>query len=87
MIVRGANNYSILVSLVALVGGILLIISGYVPFAVIGAGLILFSFLLPFLRLGIKPNPPIAPSKRTTDSEEDVNSSPTMRARREENLR
>lgn len=87
MIVRGANNYSILVSLAALVGGILLIISGYVPFAVIGAGLILFSFLLPFLRLGIKPNPPAARSERSSKAESDERSSPTTVARREEEVR
>ncbi len=49
------------ISLAALVAGFLLIISGYVPLAVIGAGLVLFAFLLPFLQLGIKPNPPVVP--------------------------
>lgn len=77
MIARLSSIPPIHISLAALVSGFLLIISGYVPFAILGAGLILFSFLLPFLRLGIKPNPPIAPAARPVEAVQDAASAPT----------
>lgn len=87
MIAHGSKNYSIPISLLALVVGFLLMISGYVPFGVLGGGLILLSFLLPFLRLGIKPNPPVVPSEHPTKTEKDVTSSPLAVARRKEDVR
>lgn len=69
MIAHGSKNYSIPIGLAALIAGFLLMISGYGPFAILGGGLILFSFFLPFLRLGIKPNPPVLPSGRSVEAE------------------
>lgn len=69
MIAHGSKNYSIPIGLASLIAGFLLMISGYGPFAILGAGLILFSFFLPFLRLGIKPNPLVVSSGRPAEAE------------------
>lgn len=80
MIARLSSIPPLHISLAALVAGLLLIISGYVPFAILGAVLILFSFLLPFLRLGIKPNPPVVPPARPAKTETTVAARPAAEA-------
>ncbi len=87
MIARTSSIPSLPISLLALVIGFVLSITGSVPLAVIGAGLILFSFLLPFLRLGIKPNPLVASPVRPAETEAEEGASPIAVARSEEDLR
>ena len=87
MFARLSSIPSVQISMVALVVGFVLIVTGSVPLAVIGACLILFSFLLPFLRLGIKPNPPVARSERSNKAQSDERSSPTTVARHEDEVR
>lgn len=58
MLARQYRRRAPLITLLLIVVGFFLIISGYPPLGFLGAALILLSIVVPWLTLGIKPDPP-----------------------------